>query len=124
MYSEFNRFRGFVLTSIGGSYPPHQQKDLDNDRWYWDTDRPFSSETHPGLKEFLCHEDDDGEISPEMCKIIADELESILPYIETREKEISATGQLEAYGGYVQVTKHFIDGCRKAHSTNEPLEFI
>jgi hypothetical protein len=123
-YSAFNRFRKFVLTSIGGSYPPHKQEDLDRDRWYWDTDMPFSSETHPGLKEFLCHSDCDEEISPEMCKVVADELESILPYIEALEEKEPATGQLLACGGYVQVTKDFIEGCREAHRKNEPLEFL
>lgn len=122
--SAFNRFRKFVLTSIGGSYPPHKQEDLESDRWYWDTDRPFSSETHPGLKEFLCHSDCDGEISSEMCKVVADELQSILPYIETLEEREPASGQLLARGGYVQVTKDFIEGCREAHSKNEPLEFL
>lgn len=123
-YSAFNRFRKFVLISIGGSYPPHEQKDLDSDRWYWETDMPFSSETHKGLKEFFCHSDCDGEITPEMCKVVADELDSILPYIKTLEEKEPATGQLLAYGGYVQVTKDFIAGCREAHRKNEPLEFF
>ncbi|WPS85394.1 hypothetical protein SMD22_01840 (plasmid) [Brevibacillus halotolerans] len=123
-YPAFNRFRKFVLTSIGGSYPPHKQEDLDGNRWYWDTDMPFSSETHSGLTEFLCHSDCDGEISPEMCKVVADELESILPYIEALEEKESATGQLLARGGYVQVTKDFMDGCKEAHLKNEPLEFL
>ena len=123
-YSAFNRFRKFVLTSIGGSYPPHHQEDLDGDKWYWNPDMPFSSESNPGLKEFLCHSDCDGEISPEMCKIVADELESILPYIETLEEKEKATGQLLARGGYAQVTKDFIVGCRVAHFNVEPLEFL
>lgn len=123
-YSAFNRFRKFVLTSIGGSYPPHKQEDLDPDRWYWDTDMPFNSESHKGLKEFLCHSDCDGEISPEMCKVVADELESILPYIKKLEEKEKAIGQLLARGGYVQVTTDFIEGCRDAHRKNEPLEFL
>lgn len=123
-YSAFNRFRKFVLTSIGGSYPPHEQEGLDRDRWYWDTDKPFNSKSHQGLKEFLCHSDCDGEISPEMCKVVADELESILPYIEVLEEKEKASGQLLARGGYVQVTKDFIAGCRDAHRKNEFLEFL
>lgn len=123
-YSAFNRFRRFILTSIGGSYPPHKQKGLDNDRWYWGTDMLFSNETHKGLKEFLSHSDCDGEISSEMCKIVADELESILPYVQALEEKEPATGQLLAFGGYTQVTKDFIIGCRKAHHGSESLEFL
>lgn len=123
-YSSFNRFRKFIIASIGGSYPPHEKENLDEDRWYWDTDRPFSSETHPGLKEFFCHSDCEGEIQPEMCKVVADELESILPYIEAREAKDRSAGGLLMRGGYVQITKEFIEGCREAYKKNEPLEFM
>lgn len=123
-YSVFNQFRKFLLTSIGGSYPPHKQEDLDNERWYWDTDKPFSSETHPGLKEFFCHSDCDGEITPQMCKMVADELESILPHIRALEEENPATDPIKNRGGYAQMTKDFIEGCREVHRKNEPLEFL
>ncbi|WP_244185725.1 hypothetical protein [Bacillus sonorensis] len=43
--------------------------------------------THKGLTEFFGHSDCDGEISPEMCKIVADELEAILPYVEELAKK-------------------------------------
>lgn len=59
-----------------------------------------------------------------MCKVVADELQSILPYIEVLEEREPASGQLLARGGYVQVTKDFIEGCGEAHRKNEPLEFL
>lgn len=128
LYSTFNHFRRFVLTSIRGYYPPHKQEDLDNLKWYWNQNMPFSNETHPGLKEFLSHSDSEGEIQPEMCKVIADELECILPYIESFEKQeegkMAMTAQILRQGGYVQVTKNFIKGCRTAYLNNEVLEFM
>lgn len=126
-YSAFNRFRKVVLESIGGSFPPHENKDLKDGYWYWWTEEKgkskFNSETHKGLLEFLSHDDCEGEISPEMCKLVANELEEILPYIEEYEKKHPSYGHLLRDGGYVQVTKNFIEGCRLAHSLNEPLEF-
>jgi len=122
-YSAFNSFRKFVLESIGGSYPPHKDKTLKDDYWYWGEDSGFGSETHKGLLEFLAHSDCDGEISPEMCKVVADELEAILPQIKERAKTVEAYGHILRDGGYVQVTKLFIEGCRLAHERNEPLEF-
>lgn len=126
-YSAFNRFRKAVLESIGGSYPPHENKELMDGYWYWSKDdnsqSKFSSETHKGLLEFLAHSDCDGEISPKMCKIVADELEEILPYIEEYEKKHEAYGHIYRNGGYLQTTVDFIDGCRLAHKRNEPLEF-
>ena len=34
-YSAFNSFRRFLLKSIGGSFPPHEDKDLLDSHWYW-----------------------------------------------------------------------------------------
>lgn len=120
-YSAFNNFRGFLLKSIGGSYPPHEDKELSNGHWYWG--EGYSFETHKGLAEFFCHSDCDGEISPEMCKVVADELEEILPKIEELAEKEQAYGHILRDGGWVEVTKRFINGCRLAHERNEPLEF-
>lgn len=121
-YSAFNRFRRFVLQSIGGSFPPHEDKSLDKDSWYWETD--FSDpKDYPGLCEFLSHSDCDGEINPETCKVIAEEFESILPYIEKLAETEPCHGHLLGNGGYVEVVKQFIKGCKKAYENNEPLEF-
>lgn len=120
-YSAFNRFRWFLLKSIGGSWPPHEDANLKDGSWYWG--EGYSSKTHKGLLEFFGHSDCDGEISPEMCKIVADELELILPKVEELEKTEQVHGHLLRDGGYVEVTKRFIEGCRLAHERNEPLEF-
>lgn len=83
----FNVFRRFVCRSIGGSYPPHEKPGLDGDRWYWDPNGPFSSKTHEGMKEFLSHSDSEGTIAPEWCEVIADDLETALPYIAALEEK-------------------------------------
>lgn len=120
-YSAFNRFRRFVLKSIGGSFPPHEDETLNREYWYWG--EGYSSETHKGLLEFFGHSDCDGEISPEMCKVVAEELESILPNIIELVKTEESGGHIFRNGGYVEVTKDFIEGCRLAYERNEMLEF-
>jgi len=118
-YSAFNRFRQAALKAFGGSWPPHDNESLEPGRWYWES----SKEENPGLYEFFCHSDCDGEIEPELCGKLADELELLLPKIEELEGMFPAGGHIERNGGYAQVTKDFIAGCREAHSLNEPLEF-
>lgn len=120
-YSAFNRFRKFICEAIGGSFTPHEDKTLKDGYWYWG--ERFNEETYEGLYEFFTHSDCDGEISPEMCKVIADELEEILPQVEKLAKQIFAYGHILRDGGYVEVTKRFINGCRLAYTMNEPLEF-
>lgn len=122
-YSAFNTFRKFLLKSIGGRFPPHADKKLLHDHWYWGDESEFNSETHKGLLEFFRHSDCDGEISPVMCKLIADEMESILPHVEKLAETEEAYGHILRDGGYVEVAKRFIEGCRLAHELNEPLEF-
>lgn len=121
-YSSFNRLRKFLLKSIGGSFPPHEDPRFEDVYWYWG--EGYSNKTHPGLHEFFGHSDCDGEINPEMCKVVADELETILPKAEELAKLEEAHGHILHNGGYVQVTKDFIDGCRLAYEKNEPLEFL
>lgn len=137
-YSAFNRFRQMICFVIGGSFPPHykynadftfitngpnglpiRKTDLDENHIYFDD--AFSQETHPGLFEFLTHSDCDGEISPEMCIKVADDLESLMPKIETIDN--GGAGHIAARGGYGGVTRKFIDGCRAAADAGEPLEF-
>lgn len=106
---------------MGGSYPPHTDKSLDDNCWY--LGKGYDTETHRGLAEFFGHSDCDGEISPEMCKIVADELEALLPQIKELAKTEQVSGHLERNGGYVEVTKQFIEGCRLAYEENETLKF-
>jgi hypothetical protein len=118
-YSAFNRFRQFVAkTAGGGSFSPHEDKSLDDGKWYWGSG--YSKSTHPGLYEFFMHSDCDGDISPKMCTLIADELDALLPLMSTCD---SGGGHIERDGGYVAVTKRFIKGCRDAAAANEVLEF-
>lgn len=122
-YSAFNNFRRFLLKSIGGSFPPHENKELKGGHWYWEEESEYSSETHKGLLEFFAHSDCDGEISPEMCKLVADELEEILPKVQELAEIEPSYGHIARDGGWVAVTNLFIEGCRLAHKCNEPLEF-
>ncbi|WP_223837437.1 hypothetical protein [Bacillus swezeyi] len=58
-----------------------------------------------GLTEFFGHSDCDGDISPEMCKIVADELEAILLYVEELAKKEMSYGHILRDGGYIVSTK-------------------
>ena len=104
-YSAFNRLRQEIARAIGGSYSPHNDPSLDYDLWYWGDG--YNKKSHPGLHEFFCHSDCDGEIAPEMCILVADELEAILPNISSNRQSV----------------QNFIDGCRRAAAANEPLLF-
>lgn len=138
-YSAFNRLRQFVCAATGpdGSYPSHWQytatgdikkgpdgrtlyrDGLDADKFYIGDE--YDSETHPGLWEFLTHSDCDGEISPEMCTKVADDLEALLPRMEALRWE--SHGHIAARGGFVEVVRKFIAGCRAAAAAGEPLDF-
>lgn len=120
-YSAFNRLRKFVCNAMGGdcSFPPHSNDRLDDDRFY--IDDKYSSSTHPGLLEFLAHSDCDGEISPDMCVHVADELESLLPRMD--EIDESGEGHIALNGGYAATIRKFIAGCRAAAEEGVPLEF-
>ncbi len=116
-YSAFNRFRQELARAHGGSYPPHDKPGLDEQLFYFaeDADR----NTNPGLFIFFSHSDSDGEISPEDCKLVADELEALIPKLNSSNDR----GHITRAGGIVEVTKSFIAGCRAAHEANEPLKF-
>lgn len=117
-YSAFNRFRQVVAKAMGGSWPPHDDPEKDDQSWYWGDG--FSEETHSGLFLFMSHSDCDGEFTPEECKKVADDLEVLLPEIQ---KYGAGDGHILRGGGYLKVAKTFIRGCRKAYSANEELLF-
>ena len=138
-YSDFNRLRQSVAWAIGGSYPPHWHRDssgalirdirgmleidgsLNNDMWYGPAGHNIR-ESHPGLFIFLSHSDCDGELSPQECIAVANELEAILPQIDALP--ISAVGRrILEQGGAGAVLRKFIAGCRTAAMNNEPLLF-
>lgn len=121
-YSAFNCLRQEVAHAVGGSYGPHwlrnyhgqlardrdgyliRDTSLDDSMVYLPVE--ITPDAYPGLLEFLRHSDCDGEISPEMCAKVADDLESLLPECECRE----ALGR-------------FIAGCRAAAKEGVPLTF-
>ena len=134
-YSAFNSFRQEICHAIGGSYPPHWVRNADGTITLDNNGLPIYDRTldekmiyfgddlddESGMYFFLCHSDCDGEISPEMCIKVADDLESILPKIEALSDQ--GRGHIQARGGYAEVLKKFIAGCRLAAKNNEPLEF-
>ena len=105
-YSRFNRFRQYVARAVDASYPPHNDKNLDDTYIYFADD--FNKAEHPGLIAFLEHSDCDGEMSPKVCKQVADELEALLPKIVEEGKSM---------------TQQFIKGCREAAESRETLTF-
>ena len=138
-YSAFNRLRQFVCAATGpdGSYPPHWQYNADGslkedqagrvlrregleEGMFYIGDE-YDRDTHPGLWEFLTHSDCDGEISPDMCVKVADDLERLLPRMDALGWQ--AGGHIAARGGYLEAVRKFIAGCRAAAAANEPLDF-
>lgn len=73
------------------------------------------------LHILLRHSDCDGEIAPEDCALIADELENLLPQMAELGE---GGGHIAGNGGYAAVTQRFIDGCRAAAMADEPLTFF
>ena len=132
-YGAFNRFRQIVAKAMGGSYPPHENPlvcsdgdvivDPDNGRFYVPYTWSEFQINNPGLSAFLLSNDCEGEFEPETCLQMANELESLLPAIAKIEEANPAGGHLERDGGYVAVTKRYIEGCRLAHSLGEVLEY-
>ena len=110
------KFREGIATATGGSFQKHRfdaNSKLNPNEWYWG--EGYDEQTNPGLFEFFCLSDLDGEISPEMCEVIANELEKLLPEIAEADKSDE---------GLLSVTEKFIKGCRAAASANETLEFL
>ena len=104
-YSAFNSLRQEVAHAIGGSYGPHWlrthhgeiARDKDgypirdetlNDAMFYVPDE-ITEDAFPGLWEFLRHSDCDGEISPEMCMKVADDLDHCFPRCRRAARAIS-----------------------------------
>jgi predicted esterase len=94
-------------------------KTLDNNMIYFG--KGVSKKKTPGLMIFLTHSDCDGIISPKSCVKVADDLEKVLPKIE--ELDTISYGHIAARGGYAEVLRKFITGCRLAAQENKPLLF-
>lgn len=115
-YSAFNRLRKEVARAVGGSFPPHENRELDDDMWY--IDDAYTAESHPGLFAFLSHSDCDGEFTPEECVQVANDLEPLIDSLPN-----GGHGHIETNGGYRRSLQRFVDGCRLAASKNESLLF-
>ncbi len=109
-YSAFSRFRHALAQATGGEYGME----------LWRFGPGYSNKTHPGLYAFFCHSDCDGEIEPELAGKLADEMEALLPHMD---KLGSGGGHIDRDGGFGNVTRMFIAGCRRAAEANEPLLF-
>ena len=112
-YSAFNRLRQFVAKAAGGSFPDHEDTGLDNEFFYLDTNK------WPGIAIFLAHSDCEGEIAPDDCLLVAQDLTRILDTTE----DGPSVGHIAAQGGFLACIKKFRDGCIAANDANEPLQF-
>jgi hypothetical protein len=121
-YSAFNRLRQTIAAAMGGSFPPHANKELYPDDNYWYSGEDYARNSHPGLYEFMSHSDCDGVILPGVAAQLADELEELLPKIESMG--LIDSGHIAGAGGYPAVVRRLITGCRLAAERNEPLEFL
>jgi len=115
-YSAFDRFRRAICESMGGKWPESIQPE--GSVWYWGDG--YNRQSHPGLYELLSHSDCDGEIAPNICAKLADELEALLPTLDTMGE---GGGHIVRDGGFGGMARKFIAGCRHAARDGEPLEF-
>jgi hypothetical protein len=136
-YSAFNRFRQEICKAIGGSFPTHFKYNEDGSHCldlrglpiidsvlnekdvYFHDD--YVLDDHPGIVHFLLHSDCDGEISPDMCKKLSDELIEILPAYSKLKTQ--ATGHIEKQGGYLKVLNNLISACIECYENDDELIF-
>ena len=114
-YSSFNRFRQCVTKALGAEYsfPPHIDNKEYEEEFIYLPDNLKSD--MPGIYEFLTHSDCEGNISPNICACIANELTSLLPEIDNLDKKYSRCSYF---------ARKFIKGCEAAFNAKEPLEFF
>lgn len=119
-YSAFNRLRQYVAATIGGSYPPHEDRETFPNRgmWYWEPDDLPQKHLH-GLEVFLNHSDCDGVIAVEDLTHVAGALEWVADHGEAKP----VTGHLAGYGDMAGAVRTFATGCCLAYQAGEPLEF-
>lgn len=108
-YHSFNMFRQAVARAIGGSYPPHDDPELDPKRWYWKTSG--DGERYPGLTVFFTSDDSGCSILPRDCRKIAAEMEPLIPILDTYGLGPS---HIARQGGYGQCARNYIAACREA----------
>lgn len=114
-YSAFDRFRAAVAKAAGVHWP----RGFDND---YDIGFPEGfKKSNPGLYEFFRHSDCDGYIAPKTCASLAAEMEALLPKLDEQD---GAWGHIARAGGFSEVAKQFIRGCREAARKKQKLEFM
>jgi len=116
-YSAFNRFREVLCEVTGGSWPKSSGI-APVMTWYWGPN--YSPETHPGLFALLSHSDCDGDIAPDLCTHLANELEALLPLLDGQGEGV---GHIADRGGYGGIARDLIAGGRDAAAHNEYLYF-
>lgn len=136
-YMSFYELQKRVAFVLKGSCPPHYLK---NHHGSYAVDEqgkkiidktlnpeiivlPDSLATNVGILKFLTQECCDSEIAPDICKVIADELEEKVLPIFLKMQDDEGVGSISHNGGYTQVLKTFIVGCHQSYEAKKPLEF-
>lgn len=107
-YSAFHRWR--VKLAEVAAMPPLESMEGFNGSRSW-----VSVEQRP-LNWLLDHSDCDGEIPPEQCGPLADDLESLIPLLPIEDDP----GHI---GNWAEKTMQFVKGLRMAANDGKPLLF-
>ena len=71
-----------MCAATGGSFPPHEvDAGIPGDCFQCGDE--YSRSKYPGLFAFLEHSDCDGDIDADMCMKVAEDLESLIPKMES-----------------------------------------
>lgn len=109
-YGAFNLFRTILIEAVGGKWAT-----FDDPNYYFGEEDPG-----PGLKHLFAMNDCEGEIPPEICAMLADELEAIAG----RVAEIESTWSCRKDLRLAERTLQFARGAREAAESGECLEFF
>lgn len=116
-YDAFERWRVWIVESLGGT-------------WKWNTKNTptmiympdqYDLETYSGLYVLFTHSCVEGEISVKECKKLYKNLKDIFPIL--KKHDIKDFGHIEEIGGMVEVTKNFMDGCRRCYKNEQSMIF-
>ena len=116
-YSAFNRFRKVLCEATGG----HWCDEISGPE-HWFVGEGYTRTSHPGLFAFFSSNDCEGSFDPDIALAIANEMEALLPKLDSIPQEIG--GDIARAGGYRKVAERYIAGCRLAHANDEPLEYM
>src|SRR5262245_29101748 len=127
-YSAFTRWRNAIAAAAGYYVLPVEWgggRTIDTVMLDWHRYQngelmgEWKETPHDPLLVLFAHSDCDGVIHPAQAAPLADALEALLPKIE----DAPDGGHIGARGGYVEVTKKFIAGLRKAAAAGEDVDF-